>query len=42
MIIEKIERRTNSMQFAYNFNLVKMIFFKQHNNSIKIGLFYLG
>ena len=29
------------MKFAFNFNLEKMIFLKQHNNSIKVGLFCL-
>jgi len=39
MTMEKIKRRTNSMQFAFNFTLEKMIFLKKHNNSIKVGLF---
>jgi len=29
------------MQFTFNFTLKKMIFLKQHNNSIKVGLFCL-
>jgi len=29
------------MQFTFNFTLEKKIFLKKHNNSIKVGLFYL-
>jgi len=29
------------MQYAFNFTLEKMIFLKKHNNSIKVGLFFL-
>ena len=41
MIMEKIKRITNWMQFAFNFTLEKKIFLKNHNNSIKICLFCL-
>jgi len=29
------------MQYAFNFTLEKIICLKKHNNSIKVGLFYL-